>query len=302
MSAVHTGTHEQRRLFRWSVVVAVLAALTVALCYVVFVRTHWGQEVDDLAFEGRAAVKPAATKRLDAMLRTVTEFSLFLLGGAIVLLALAQRRLRLVFVVGAAMSFAVVTTEVLKLWLLTRPSFTGVEGITHNSYPSGHATIGMVLSLGLVMVSTSRTRRVATVAAAVLSTMFGTAVLATGWHRPSDSVGAAAVALAWFAAGNAALVWSDVHRPYRRGAAGPDDRPPSRALLGGAVAALLAFSIVVLVRTLEDHGLRTVAYAGRYVVATIVIDLVGIATVLLFAVLTGRRARTRRDALAAAPG
>ena len=36
----------------------------------------------------------------------------------------------------------------LKLRLLDRPSFGGVQGITHNSYPSGHATIGMVLSLG----------------------------------------------------------------------------------------------------------------------------------------------------------
>lgn len=286
---------------RLALIASGVAAVSVVVFYVVFVRTRWGQEIDDLAFEGRAAVSAQATRRLERMLRTVTEVSLFLLGGAIVLLALAQRRIRLVFVVGACMSFAVVTTEVLKHVLFTRPTFTDVQGIANNSYPSGHATIGMVLSLGLVMVSTSRWRRVATVLAALFATAFGSAVLATGWHRPSDSLGAYGVALAWFAAGHAVLVWSDIAHPYRYGAASADDRPPSAGLLIGAGVALLGFVSWTLWRSLEDEGLRTVAYAGAYVLATVLIDLVGIAVVLFFAVLTGERARIRREALALNP-
>ena len=290
---------EQRRELRLAIVASVAAALSVAVIYLVFVRTQWGQEIDDLAFEGRAAVSAQATQRLERMLRTITEYSLFLLGGAIVLLALAQRRLRLVFVVGACMSAAVVTTEVLKLHLLTRPQFSDVQGITHNSYPSGHATIGMVLSLGLVMVTTTRWRRVATVFAALVATAFGTAVLATGWHRPSDTLGAYGVALAWFAAGHAVLVWSDIHHPYRFGVASESDRPPSRALLVGAAVALMAFVGSTLWRSLDDGGLRTVAYAGLYVLAVVIIDLIGIWVVLFFAVLTGDRARVRREAMRA---
>jgi membrane-associated phospholipid phosphatase len=292
---------EQRREMRMALIASAVAAVSVLVFYVVFVRTHWGQEIDDIAFEGRAAVSAQATRRLERMLRTVTEVSLFVLGGAIVLVALAQRRIRLVFVVGACMSLAVVTTEVLKLQLLTRPTFSDVQGIANNSYPSGHATIGMVLSLGLVMVSTSRWRRVATVLAALFATAFGSAVLATGWHRPSDSLGAYGVALAWFAAGHAVLVWSDIAHPYRYGAASADDRPPSPALLIGAGLALMGFVSWVLWRSLEDQGLRTVAYAGAYVLATALIDLVGIGVVLFFAVLTGDRARVRRDALALNP-
>lgn len=278
-----------------------LAALSVVVFYVVFVRTEWGQEIDDLAFEGRAAVSAQATQRLERMLRTITEVSLFVLGGAIVLVALAQRRLRLVFVVGGCMSAAVLTTEVLKLHVLTRPQYSDVQGITQNSYPSGHATIGMVLSLGMVMVTTTRWRRITTVFAVLLATAFGTAVLATGWHRPSDTLGAYGVALAWFAAGHAVLVWSDITRPYRYGAASVADRPPSRVLLVGAALALFAFVSFSLVRSLDTDGLRTVAYAGAYVAAVVIIDVVGIGVVLFFAVLTGDRARIRRDAMLTTP-
>ncbi len=290
----------QRREIRVALWLALWSAVAVVVLYVVLVRTRWGQEIDDLAFEGRGAVRPESTARLDSMLRTVTEVSLFLLGGAIVLLALAQRRVRLAFTVGACMSAAVLTTELLKHIVLTRPSFAGIEGITHNSYPSGHATIGMVLALGLVMVSSSRWWRAATVAAALLATVFGTAVLSTGWHRPSDSLGAFAVALAWFAAGHALLVWGDLAHPYRHGIASAADRPPSRGLLVGAGVALLAFLVVLLVRTLDADGFDTVDGRWPYVVACLVIDAVGLAVVLIFATLTGDRARLRREAWVAA--
>ena len=285
-----------QRQVRVALAVAAVAAVSVAVWYVVFVRTRWGQELDDLAFEGRRAVSAATTQRTDRMLHAVTESSLFLLGGAIVLLALAQRRLRAAVVAGACMSFAVVTTEILKLRLLDRPSFGGVQGISHNSYPSGHATIGMVLSLGLVMVAPSAWRRPATLIAAMVATAFGTAVLASGWHRPSDSLGAAGVALAWFAAGHAVLLGLDARRPSTRGAADMDDAPMSRALLMGVAAAVVGFVVYAAVRSIGADGLHTVRYHAPYLLACAAIDVVAVAVVFLFAVLTAERARWRRDA------
>ena len=285
-----------QRQVRVALAVAAVAAVSVAVWYVVFVRTRWGQELDDLAFEGRRAVSAATTQRTDRMLHAVTESSLFLLGGAIVLLALAQRRLRAAVVAGACMSCAVVTTEILKLRLLDRPSFGGVQGISHNSYPSGHATIGMVLSLGLVMVAPSAWRRPATLIAAMVATAFGTAVLASGWHRPSDSLGAAGVALAWFAAGHAVLLGLDARRPSTRGAADMDDAPMSRALLMGVAAAVVGFVVYAAVRSIGADGLHTVRYHAPYLLACAAIDVVAVAVVFLFAVLTAERARWRRDA------
>ncbi len=273
---------------------SLLSATAVVALYLVFVRTNWGQEVDDLAFDGRSAVSLRATQRTDRLLNSVTHTSLFALGAAIVLLALAQRRVRLAAVCGACMAGAVLTTEALKLYLLTRPRFDGVGGTAHNSFPSGHATIGMVLSLGLVMVSSSRWRRLATLIAALLATAFGTAVLASGWHRPSDSLGAYAVAFTWFAAGHGVMLWLDEHRPYRYGVASARDRPTSRPVLVSAGVALLGFTAFALWRSLEDHDLHAVAYVRLYVVFCLAIDVVGIVGVLGFAVLTGDRARRRR--------
>lgn len=279
---------------RRSLTVAAVASAVVLVFYVVFVRTRWGQEIDDLAFEARAGITPQTTRRTDRLLHAVTRDSLVVLSAAVVLLALAQRRIRLMFVVGGCLVGALLTTEALKHVLLTRPAFPGVQGWPHNSYPSGHATIGMMLSLAIVMVSTSRTRRVATVIAALLATAFGTAVLASGWHRPSDSIGAYGVALAWFCLGNAVLVASDPLRVNAPGAASANDRAPSRALLAIAACAITLLLALALWRSIDAEGLRTVAYVPLYIASVAVIDVAGVVVVYVFAVLTADRARWRR--------
>ena len=45
-----------RSAIRRALIIAAVAALAVALFYVVFVRTRWGQEIDDIAFEGPIAI------------------------------------------------------------------------------------------------------------------------------------------------------------------------------------------------------------------------------------------------------
>lgn len=145
------------------------------------------------------------------------------------------------------------------------------------------------------MVSTSRTRRVATVAAMIVATAFGTAVLASGWHRPSDSIGAYGVALVWFCLGNAVLVTTDPAHLGAPGTASVNDRPPSRGLLVVLAAVLVVFLSAELWRSLDADGLRTVAYVPLYIGSCVVIDVVGIVVVYLFAALTGDRARWRRD-------
>lgn len=67
---------------------AVVAAAVVAAAYLVFVRTRWGQEIDDLAFEARAAVTPQSTKRTDRLLNAITHDSLAVLGVVVVLTGL----------------------------------------------------------------------------------------------------------------------------------------------------------------------------------------------------------------------
>ncbi len=259
------------------VVMAVLSTLFVIVIYLIAVRTHLGQRVDGVAFNRRSVVSEATTRRTDRLLGTVSVASLFVLGSAIVLLALARRRVLLAVAVGVAMSAAVLTTEILKLQVLTRPNFSDVAGVLTNSYPSGHATIAMVLSLGIVMVAPLSMRRLAVVVAALVSAAFGTAVLASGWHRPSDVIGAYFVALAWFSATSALVVTSERRIELMRGQRSAT--PVSRPFLVAAVAAVFSLLMFMLWKSVAVTGLRTVIYAAPYVVASIGIDLAGIAVV-----------------------
>jgi len=264
------------RIRRFLVTSAAASALG-ALVYVVFVSTEWGQRFDDIAFDGRAVEDPEITRATNDLLHSVTRSSLVLLTGALVLFALGRRRWRLALVAGASITGAVVTTEVLKLHVLTRPDLDGIAGIEQNSFPSGHATIGMALSLGLVMVSPHRFRWLATGAALLVSMTFGIGVLATGWHRPSDTIGAYLVGLAWFALGTALLM--------RWRGSGTDemgrieDRLDTRAAtIAGAL--VVVFAIVVLIETFTEDALRTVEFALDYLAVCVAVLAMAAAIVI----------------------
>ena len=247
---------------------SVVGVALLALLYLVLVRTKWGQHFDDIAFDGRGVEDPEVTRATNDLLHSVTRSSLVLLTGALVLFALARRRWRLALIAGASITGAVATTEILKLHVLTRPDLDGIAGIEQNSFPSGHATIGMALSLGLVMVSPQRWRWLAAIAALVVAMTFGVGVLATGWHRPSDTLGAYLVAVIWIALGTALLLaW--------RGP-GADDMGRVEARLeprAVAVAGLLvvALGVFVLVETFTEDGIRTVEFAVDYLAVCVAI-------------------------------
>jgi len=263
------------------VAVSAAAAVILGAAYLVLVRTGWGQHFDDIAFDGREVEDPEITRATNDVLHRVTRSSLVLLTGAVVVAALARRRWRLGLVAGASITGAVVTTEVLKLRVLTRPDLDGIAGIEQNSFPSGHATIGMALSLGVVMVSPHTLRWLSTVAALVVSMTFGVGVLATGWHRPSDTMGAVLVCVIWFGLGTALLgQWREP---------GDDEMGAIEVRLdrrAGAVAAVLvvAFGTLVLVETFSADGLRTVEFAVDYLVVSIAILALAAVVVIGYAV------------------
>lgn len=271
-----------RRKVQLLVVVAILCVIAIAVVYGVAVHTHRGRVIDEVAYEGRTVARPAATQALERLLRTISRTSLAFLGGALVLTALLRRRPRLALAVAVALGGAVVTTELLKRVILDRPSDPTISGIKENSFPSGHATIGMSLALGLIVVVAHHWRWLAAVGAAVLATLFGSGVLTTGWHRPSDVVGAYLVSLAWFSVVMAALVrWRGRGDPERLHAdVVEEEAGPLLTVVVGAL--LLAAFTVALVASLEADGLRTVPYSLDYVLATLAIDALGIAVVAIY--------------------
>jgi len=86
-------------------------------------------------------------------------------------------------------------TEILKHSLLERPNLVA-SFIFDNSYPSGHTTVGMAVAVAAMLVVPRRLLVPTAIGAGLFGSAFGVAVVAAGWHRPSDAVGAFLVVIA----------------------------------------------------------------------------------------------------------
>jgi membrane-associated phospholipid phosphatase len=264
--------------------VAALAALGVLVVYVLAIRTGVGRELDELAYEGRSVVRPRATAATDRLLRTISNTSLAFVGSALVVIALARRRVRLAGAVVVAIGGSVLTSELLKE-ALYRPVTDQPTSIPFNSYPSGHATVGMALALGFVLVVAHHWRWLASIVAAVIAATFGTGVLTTGWHRPSDAIGAFLVCLAWFSATTAVLVaWRGRGDPARLRADVVEERANPAVTLAVAVLLVAALGTALLL-TLQEGEVRTVPYSFEFLAVCLLIDGLGVGVVAVFHLL-----------------
>lgn len=190
-----------------------LAALTLAcaaglvLLYLVFVRTHAGQRVDDAALAGRLA-SPRARQAASDLLTTISAGSVALVLALLAGQALVRRRAALAVVALAVILGAVGTSEVLKHVLLSRPDLV-LSPLPQNSFPSGHTTTAFAVGIAAALAAPPRWRRLVAAGAFVYGTAIGVATIAAGWHRPSDVAGALLVVTGWAAAVVLAVVLLD---------------------------------------------------------------------------------------------
>ena len=119
----------------------------------------------------------------------------------------------LALVAAGSIVAAVIGTELLKLAILERPDLTETTlngGV--NSYPSGHTTVGVSVCFAAMLVVPARLRVGTAFASGAIGAAFGVAVVAAGWHRPSDAIGSYLVCLASAAA---AAALADRYLPQR---------------------------------------------------------------------------------------
>ena len=215
---------------------ALVCAVLLIVGYFMLVATPWGHQFDDQAFFGREALSRKVIVWDHRMLAHVSKKGLLCAAVLMIAVGVARRCTLVGAIAAVGFGSAVLGAEFLKKifpWhalvaddsLLARNFKTG-------TYPSGHATIGTSLALGLLMVSSSRWRPWLAVAAGCFSATFSTGVLFAGWHRPSDALGA----LAWsgFCMSVAAAIAVRL-----RGATRPPIAHAERALLGSAGLAIL---------------------------------------------------------------
>ena len=246
---------------------AVIAVVALAALYALS-RAYAPVAVRDIG--AVTSIDPRQDPRLYAgtseLLRTIDVNSLLLFGVGIAGLALARRRLDLALGAAATIVGANVTTQVLKPLLGTLDPVGGDAGrALHGAFPSGHATVAMSLGLALVLAAPTRFRLLGAFAGAGYAAAIGAALIALGWHYPSDVAGGYLVALAWVA-GVAGVIYRG--RPLRGEALAA--RLPSvspTVVIAAAVVLAGAYSLAVTVAAIRRPDLFVALRANALPVA-----------------------------------
>jgi len=238
------------------------------------------------AFTGVARAPLEPSIRGVAVLANPTWF----LAGCALLTAgaLLRRRWLMACVVPAILLGANATTQLLKpaladpRWLDLR----GVQMVYHGSWPSGHSTASMSLALCFVLVVGPRLRPFAAVIGAGYAVAVGYALVALGYHLPSDVFGGYLMAAMFTLVGAAALAVLEARAPVRA-ARERVATPVSLPALIACVAVLLACIAAVLVVRAPDMTLSALQHPTA-IAAGAGIALLGLALTTGLAVVLRR--------------
>jgi membrane-associated phospholipid phosphatase len=266
--------------------VAAVAALLIVLLYQFAVETRWGQRLDATAVKGRGELHRRGIHAAARLLTTIDVASLVLVGGAVVLVALLRARPRLAVGAGVMIAGSILTTELLKKVVLSRPDLGVFDGLNPaGSFPSGHTAVAMSLGVGAMMVSPSRWRAPVAALAAAFASAIGVAAVASASHRPSDPIGAALVVTAWAATVASMLVRRDDEQ--QREPAGPRASP--WFAVGGLALLLVAFvGLAATVVAIHRDSVDTVDLGGAFAAAASAIaGMILVCTAALLALLRG---------------
>lgn len=224
--------------------VGVLAAAGVALVYYACVRTPLGQTVDTLVMRGADVDHPRVVEVLQRALNGTTLVSLVAICLVAATIGVVRRRADLAVAAAILVLGANASTQILKS-RLDRPDLDGFA--MPNSFPSGHTTAAASVAFALILVLPFAVRGTVALVGAAYVTIIAVATVWAEWHRPSDTVAALLVVLAWSA------LASTLVRARRVRITGVTARPNRLAMLlftvvgaAASVAALFGLGAVVL--------------------------------------------------------
>jgi membrane-associated phospholipid phosphatase len=272
-----------QRLPRGLVVLAFASAAAVVVLYLLVVRTYWGQRLDEHSFVGHDFFASRAAQA-DSFLRIVSIGSLLLAVVLVAAVAVVRRRPRLAIFAAASIGVSVLATEILKHSLLERPNLVA-SFIFDNSYPSGHTTVGMAVAVAAMLVVPRRLLVPTAIGAGLFGSAFGVAVVAAGWHRPSDAVGAFLVVIA---VGAAFAALSHAF-PDRADTAERHGRriPLPRIRIGTTELGLLAMALgglgLFALAALSYRGIPWTSTSAGFLLSALAIVVCGLAATLTLA-------------------
>lgn len=179
-----------------SLLVAAVCGAAVVLMARGAVGTASGQRLDQLTLSGSRNHDGLLSRIAELAVETVSMPVIIALLALTAVIALLRRRPALLLPLASLVLGANLTTQVIKHLLVSREVLgPGIEPTT-NSFPSGHSTLAATTMIALVLVA-GRARPLVAPLGLLWSGAAGIGTLVTGWHRPSDVIGAIAVSAAW---------------------------------------------------------------------------------------------------------
>lgn len=172
------------------VLVAVVAGLGLLATYVVAVRTDAGQLVDTQVMEHLVAALERPAWAVDT-LHLVGPLSVLLGLAALVGIAMLTRGADAAWTVVITVVVTVGAAAVLKE-VLDRPA---LPDVAPNSLPSGHVAAVAGLAVAAYLIAGRMLRPLVLLLGVAAVAVTGLATVALGWHRPSDIVASALVAI-----------------------------------------------------------------------------------------------------------
>ncbi len=172
---------------------AALVALAVGgLAYLLGVGSILGQRAEASVLDASAfTTDPPAP--LSLVSTTSVAIALLVIG----LVALWMHGIARTLTILAFSLAAIVGSQLLKETWLERPQLLELEA--SNTFPSGHMTVFAVLAGAIIWALPSGARAIAAIMSAFLLGVVSWQLLEYGWHRPSDLLGAQALAVLSFA-------------------------------------------------------------------------------------------------------
>ncbi|HAN70758.1 MAG TPA: hypothetical protein DCQ36_04095 [Actinobacteria bacterium] len=271
--------------FRQALLLIALGALVLGLAYLLAVQTRVGQAWGDEAYLARVVEGRRLLSLERFLLESITIPVLLCFGLLLVLIGGLRRRWLATALVTGAYAAAIASAEVLKA-ALSRPELaTAYESLMGskealNTYPSGHATLATGLALGAVILASPRQRPYVAILGSLLAVAVSCAVVAAGWHRPSDAIGGIALALTWMAAAAAITL-------ARRGTPAPASRVTGLVLVADVliVASVVATVIFVWIDGRQDRVPSIVSGAAFPTLVSLIAIWAAIAVGLVVMVL-----------------
>jgi membrane-associated phospholipid phosphatase len=251
-------------------------------------HTQPGRWLDNAALEGFLSIldSDASRRAAGAVASLCDPVPFAAIGLMLIGVALVRRSARRAAAAAIVLIGSAITTQLLKP-ALAQVRFDGeVVGFDHivnpvidaPAFPSGHATAGMAIALAALIVVPPRLRALTAAAGALLALGVGFAIIALGWHFPSDIVGGYLVATIWCLLTLTALRVADARwpEPGTIRAAARDRAPAALAPVAAiTVAAAVGTAIASLDRIAGFAEAHTAATLAALAIATAAAALVG---------------------------